>query len=112
MDGARFDVLTRSLASVPSRRRFLAGLGAAALSLIGAHRGEAASCREPGAICREHANCCSNFCGTKDSWGRRRCACKTPTVVCNDECVDPTIAFQSDVANCGSCGNQCQSDQC
>jgi hypothetical protein len=38
------------------------------------------------------------------------CHCiDTSREICNDQCVDPNMAYQSDPKNCGACGNVCPS---
>jgi hypothetical protein len=74
MDDSRFDALARSLVAPGSRRRLLAGLAAGALGVIGVGPAGARTCSRNGLVCREHASCCSGYCGPKDAIGRRRCA--------------------------------------
>jgi hypothetical protein len=116
MDGQRFDRLTRRFAEQTSRRRvirgLLGGVVASSFSLVAGGSSVAArSCSAAGQICREDANCCSQICGPKDRFGRRTCLCSSPIEVCNGQCVDPK-AFQSDINNCGVCGNRCPGAPC
>ncbi len=111
MDGSRFDSLTRAFAEPGTRRRLLGGLVAGALGALGLRGTEAATCRAPGSVCREDANCCSKVCGPTNATGRRVCACPSPTVACNGACVNPA-AFQSDPANCNACGRRCPGAPC
>src|SRR5689334_14412758 len=84
MDDLRFDCFVQSLAQSGSRRRLLTTCAAAALSLAGFKRASAVACRPAGAVCREHANCCSRECGAKNARGRRLCACR------GGDCTEPT----------------------
>jgi hypothetical protein len=77
VDGSRFDLLTRILATSSSRRRLLAGLASGALGLTGVRLADARTCTGLGSVCRAHASCCSGSCGPKDRTGRRRCGCAT-----------------------------------
>lgn len=77
MDGTRFDALTKVLSAQKSRRAFLATVAASLLGLNRHDPAGARSCTNPGAVCREHANCCSGLCGPRDATGRHRCLCKT-----------------------------------
>ena len=71
MDGERFDQLTRAWATNVSRRRvlkaLLGGAAAGALSLMRApetvaQHANPSQCREAGARCGTHAQCCSGIC--------------------------------------------------
>lgn len=105
METARFDDLARFLA-ISSRRSLLGGLAGGALGLLGIHSGAAAICRDSGAVCREHANCCSGVCGPKHRLGRRTCIeiCPYPCNVAAD-CGDPQynacLTVQDGGATCG-----------
>jgi hypothetical protein len=99
MDGQRFDEWARAFAVPGTRRRLLGGLAAGALGLVGLGRAEAATCRDPGRLCREHANCCSGLCGPKDVTGRRTCHCQTPT-----DCRTPTGPCHAATCTLGVCG--------
>ena len=73
MDDRSFDAFARSFARSSRRRlakRLLGGTAAGLLGLVGADAA-AATCRRPGDVCRENANCCSGSCGPKDRTGRR-----------------------------------------
>ena len=114
MDGSRFDDMTRRLSGTASRRRaigLLAGaLGGAlvvgdAAAGLGHRRGV---CRPIGAGCTRGAQCCSEQCATSRALPRRhrnRCACPEGLASCGGACVDT----QTDVANCGACGEVCGS---
>jgi hypothetical protein len=75
MEDTSFDLFAKDVAS--SRRKLLRGfaaaLGGGALAARGLGQADAAACRNIGATCREHANCCSGFCDQPDRTGRRRC---------------------------------------
>lgn len=98
MDSDRFDRLTRDLATRSSRRRVVRGIAASALALLGIERADARVCASPGALCREHATCCSGRCD-RDRSGRRRCQCQSVK-----DC--PAPSGQCQVATCsdGVCG--------
>ena len=85
MDGSRFDDLTKTLATAPSRRTMVkvtgGGVAAALLALVGADGADAARCRNP-----------KSRCGS----GRSQ--------VCADT--------SSDVDHCGGCYNWCARDTC
>src|SRR5688572_22079944 len=87
MEGQRFDEIARTFAKSSSRREALRRFGAVAagagLALLGRGRTEAAACRGEGAVCREHANCCSGTCGPKNQTGRRTCICDAGETLCN-----------------------------
>ena len=112
MDGSRFDDLARAFAGASSRRRFLGGLAAGAVGLIGRRTAEGASCREVGTVCTSNGNCCSQLCGAPDKTARRRCECSAGFATCNGDCVDPATAYASDPANCGACGHACPRTRC
>jgi hypothetical protein len=122
VDGSRFDAFARSLAVTGTRRGVLAGLGASVLGLFVRDTADARTCSADGSVCREHANCCTGYCGPKDRTGRRRCACQAAddcpvpdachTAICADgRCVlTPTVDFANDEANCGRCERVCPTD--
>lgn len=115
MDGHRFDAWTRRFATVATRRGLLRGaIGggvATALSVFTSSRDSAARlCSAYGTTCREHATCCSNRC-ERDARGRKVCQCQVGTMPCRGECVDPG-SYQSDLLNCGACGNRCPGAPC
>lgn len=97
MDGNRFDSLARTLAERGSRRRLIGGLVAGALGLAGLDRAGARTCTGLGSICREHAGCCSGFCGPKDRTGRRRCQCDAAA-----DCPPPPVCHVATCTN-GTC---------
>jgi hypothetical protein len=99
MDGSYFDYLTRSLAVSETRRRFLAGLAAGALGLVGRGGADAAICRAVGRTCRAHANCCSGRCGLRDATGHRHCACQTAA-----DCPEPADGCLAAACTAGVCG--------
>jgi hypothetical protein len=74
MDGSTFDRIARGLGEARSRRTVIGALAAGVLGLAGGRRADAARCRDGGATCREHGDCCSGTCGTPDARGRRTCA--------------------------------------
>ena len=113
MDGSRFDDLARSLVVSGSRRRLIAGLGAA-LAAFGVGRTEAAACRAPGRTCREHANCCSGVCGPKDATGRRTCQCQSAAdcPATPGECHAPTCEAGACVAGICAADESCLHGGC
>jgi hypothetical protein len=123
LDDSRFDGLTRALAADGSRRRFLGGIAAAALGFAGLRRVDAATCRQDGGTCTRNGQCCSGYCGEPDNRGRRRCGCAADedcpvpngcyiSYCCDGACgLTPTVDFDNDPANCGTCGNVCQAPE-
>lgn len=107
MDPERFDAFARSFGSPGTRRRLLGGLLGSALGLVGLRGAAAVTCRAAGSVCLHNGNCCSGVCGPTDATGRHRCLCRAGTEDCHRTCVDPANAYQSDPANCGSCGHRC-----
>jgi hypothetical protein len=115
VDGARFDAITRSLSEPVRRRRLVVGFVAGALGLVGVRPTDAAACRAPSLVCREHANCCSGRCGPKDRTGRRRCRCQSPhNCPVPDACHEATCAAGvcgtvpvTPVATLADCGGRC-----
>ncbi len=103
MDGDRFDALTRRWAQTGTRRSLLRGLGGGLAALgIGAaaHRSAAAViCRQNGVLCAKGAQCCAGYCDGKTN----RCSCPPGQTLCGDTCK----VLDSDLANCGACGNVC-----
>lgn len=89
MSGQRFDELTKLAAGgSSSRRSFLKGLVAAAagttygLTAPGnahAHHEGGERCREPGALCRSNADCCTRYCDSFTS----QCTCPPALPDCN-----------------------------
>jgi hypothetical protein len=106
LDDHRFDRLTRTLAEPNTRRRFAAGMAAAALALIGVKQSGAASCRNSGVSCNKNADCCGGYCGPKDSRGRRICGCGPGQQLCNGICIpDWTCCGDADCSENHSCLN-------
>jgi hypothetical protein len=111
MDGRRFDILTKTLATGVSRRAALrtlvGGVPCGVLAVLGVREGSAQTCREAGRPCSKNANCCSGVCDTTnpDPFKRNRCVCPPGTASCRGLCVN----LQNDEANCGTCGKACGS---
>src|SRR6202008_1970780 len=96
MDGERFDNLTRTLATLRSRRGVLRALGlAVGVGTVGAivREGDsnaASVCRAGGVLCTSDGNCCSNICKTPDFTGRRYCECTNTQTACGAKnCCNP-----------------------
>lgn len=107
MDGKHFDVLTKSLVGSSRRtllKRLPALLGGGVAALVGLET-EAASCRQPGDICRENANCCSGTCGAADRTGRRYCQCRTTNdcPVSSNKCLSSTCTSGTCVSTRVTC---------
>jgi hypothetical protein len=108
VDEHRFDDFTRFLGTGHSRRvvlRVLAG-GALAGALTRLRGGGGAkppdgTCQpKPGGKCSDAIPCCNGFCDTG------QCPCATGKTLCHGQCVT-TSTFDSDLQNCGACGNAC-----
>jgi hypothetical protein len=99
VDDLRFDCFTKTLATPNTRRGVLGGLAAALIGLAGLRGADAAACRQAGASCNQHADCCTGQCGPKDTRGRRTCACARGEKYCNGRCI-PEEACCSD-RDCG-----------
>jgi hypothetical protein len=94
MDGHGFDLLTKRLALLTTRRRglrvALASAGIAGLLGLGANDVEAA-CGGPGTRCKNDGSCCSQVClrGRKKKKGKKskkkgKCDCSFPQEGCNN----------------------------
>jgi hypothetical protein len=112
MDGERFDALSRSLASDPSRRGLLAGLTGGLLALtfmeFDANDAEAKKCppcrkKKDGKCMKKRRNGTRCAAGGKVCRGGA-CRCSSGTTECSGVCVDIT----SDPRNCGACGTRCR----
>jgi hypothetical protein len=111
MDGRDFDELTKIVASVRTRRQFVAWLaGGVAGGLLGLSRRNhaAAACRAAGRTCREDGNCCSKLCAS--SSGRRRCVCPADTRECDGACIALDACCTDD--ECAAFGDQCSRGVC
>lgn len=83
MDGSRFDEVVRQLGRLTSRRRVLAGFGAALIGggmawpggafAAAAPAREAKGCLENGKPCRKPSECCSQRCASRGKRGRKVC---------------------------------------
>lgn len=115
MDTDQFDLITKRLATGrTSRRRLLRGLGGAVTSTLltglgvrsaGAARG---GCKAAGKHCTKAGQCCAGFvcdadgaCQPSDGVGLTECP--DGRTVCDATCAD----LQTDIFNCGTCGNLC-----
>lgn len=99
MDSNRFDALARAAASAPSRRSLIAATLSGIATIALGRSADAAKKRLAGEVCREHSNCTSNFCGPKDSRGRRVCVCATGA-----DCPAPQAPCAAAICNAGVCG--------
>jgi hypothetical protein len=98
MDDRNFDSIAKNLASARSRRDTIKGIGKAMALALGfagpvgtiawTRTGDARTCSEGGAICREDANCCSETCLPPDTNRRRRCSCEIGQTTCGAVCCD------------------------
>ncbi len=114
MDARRFDSLTLALGSALGRRRFLAmaaGLVAGATATVDVAEA-ATTCRRGRQTCQRNTQCCSGTCQTGKAFAlrdRNRCTCEEGLALCNNACVDT----DTDMRNCGACGNACRAgDHC
>ena len=103
-----FDQLTRTLSTTTSRRQALKIFGLATVggvaSLVGAGTaGAAGRCFQGGHGCREHSECCSNFCDPLTA----ECGCQPGTFMCASTgiCVGPCPTGQ--VFNATTCECEC-----
>jgi hypothetical protein len=109
MDGFRFDLIGKWLATSKSRRITLRALAAGAL-VVGPGRlaleTASAKCVNPGKTCKskngKKKKCCG---GVKCKGGK--CQCPTGLKACGGLCVD----ILSDLDHCGQCGNACGGDE-
>lgn len=87
MDGHGFDLLTKRLALLITRRQGLRVLfaGAAAAGLLGLDMNEVAACGGAGKGCKKGKQCCSGIClrGRKKKGKKGRCDCSFPQEACN-----------------------------
>lgn len=105
MDGSRFDQLARAMAGRRTRRGFLGGLAALAAGAAGLRATEA-KC-PPGAVAASGGRCICKATGREP--GPTGCPCPTGQTSCDGgaTCKD----LNSDLANCGTCGNACAAGQ-
>ena len=97
MDGERFDALAKAAAGTASRRGALRLLAGGALAAILARpravagqlgiAANAGSCRAPGDLCDDDADCCSERCRNGRCRCRRRGAsCAVDRACCSGRC--------------------------
>ncbi len=107
MDEPQFDELTKSLAHASSRRGFFKVIAAAIGGALGLGAAEAApggsTCANQGQSCTAQKCCKGLICSTDLTLSTNKFCCPEPTRPCNGACVD----LQTDVKNCGGCGNAC-----
>jgi hypothetical protein len=87
MDARRFDELAKSVAAGTSRRRFLGGLGATSLGIVGLAQGAAAEVETEGrpGRCRR----CRERCRDRCQGRRPRCLDRCVERRCADVCGGP-----------------------
>jgi hypothetical protein len=81
MGATWFDVLTKRLSGMPSRRQVVKGLGgglAAAFGATLATNPAAADCRDDGADCKKGGQCCSGLCARVAGAPANSCECLAP----------------------------------
>lgn len=111
MDATRFDVLTRKLAVVTSRRGILGILGGLVAGVLTADETSAAPrrrlCFKPGQGCRRNRQCCSGRCRNNLCQHRRRPTrakrCRGATRRCGRRCVQ----VRTNRRHCGRCNRRC-----
>jgi len=110
MEGSRFDDFTMSLSTATSRRqalKVLAGAGAGGvMALVSADRAGAITpgrCRKEGTVCRQSAECCSNFCDPRTL----RCACSPGSNVCPSTGACVPACASNEVFNPETCRCEC-----
>jgi hypothetical protein len=121
LDESRFDELTKAMSATTSRRQALKLLvttsAGGMLALVGAGGAKAilpGRCRRNGTVCRQHLECCSEFCDPLTL----ECACSpgaqlcTPTDTCVPAC-SGTQVFNPETCRCEcpdgftACGSTC-----
>jgi hypothetical protein len=133
MESNRFDDLARQLASPRSRRTVLALLAGVVAGSVSHSVSAAPRCKQVDQVCKTTADCCpeqnGTYCGGTKKLTCQPCAgtiCKGGCTVCPpEELADPTrnctcvcrpgltrcngvcVDLQTDITNCGSCGNNC-----
>jgi hypothetical protein len=135
MDGHRFDLLSKSLATRDSRRSTLQALAASVLAIgLGGLGLEDASaqCKPEGKKCKKSGQCCSGKC--KGKKGKKKCRCRAlkepctgttgDNTCCGDllcstsacepgnRCCRPLGESCSSTCDCCSQGAQCVSGEC
>lgn len=108
MEHARFDSLTRILATRRSRREAVKALvvaaGSGAVAMLGGAAGAAGRCKAVGQVCKTTADCCpienNNYC---DASGKKATCQHCAHTVCAGACVDTT----SSADHCGGCNRPC-----
>jgi len=110
MDYRQFDNLAKSLAIAPNRRTLFKGITSGLLGLVGVREVAARSCSNVGAVCREHATCCTNLCSPKDSRSRRYCQCPNGQKACRGACIPLDACCSHD--ECGALATDCKSGRC
>ena len=126
MDTDRFDALARQVCTGRSRRGLLRTLLGSGLAFAGAAGGELLtaearkrrrkkkkSCKggkkRCGKACIPSGNCCKDSdCGGGGTCDDGTCDCPDAKTLCGGSCVD----LATDAANCGACGNACDTGEC
>jgi len=129
MDGQRFDMLARSLATRDSRRSFIRTAIGLALGGVGIELGtdsaDAKKCVRGGKKCKKHSECCSGQCdGRSQSTGTTIkngtcCVPDSPEVSCADTCGNLVLNNCGLTVDCGKCPGEicagtgeCASGEC
>lgn len=108
MESTRFDRITRTLASAPSRRTMLRGaLGLAAVAAVPAIPAAACVDVDSNRDCQRDNDCCG-----KDSRCRNgRCQCKSGFRACRDNGQVRCFDRRNDADHCGGCGKRCRNGE-
>jgi hypothetical protein len=110
LEELRFDEMTKAMSTTTSRRHALKLLvttsAGGVLALVGAGGAKAIApgrCRKNGTVCRQHIECCSEFCDP----ATLRCACAPGAQLCEstDTCVPACTGTQ--VFNPTTCRCEC-----
>jgi hypothetical protein len=121
LDGLKFDEMTKAMSMTTSRRQALKLLvttsAGGMLALVGAGGAKGilpGRCRNNGTVCRQHLECCSEFCDPLTL----QCACSPGAELCpsSDTCVPActgTQVFNTETCRCEcptgftECGSTC-----
>ena len=111
MDSSKFDALSRALSGGSRRHMIRAAIAAVAAGALSPVVADASVvCRAVSQSCTRNNQCCSAYCDKRSSLPRNqrnRCGCSPAQTACNGACVD----LDTDVLNCGACGNACGTNE-